>query len=588
LPFVARFWSLLVAAFLLPSADGISADKAKVENLNADCMACHEEKDLKHKGRGGAMISLFVDQKVFTHSVHATNSCVSCHADVKETPHADGFLAAPATCTPCHANQVRSYGSSAHDLARKDGKSNAPDCGGCHGTHDIGKANAPNSRLHYARQAQTCGQCHPKVAAQVKESVHGRALAAGVREAPACTDCHSEHHIERLKNTSPNKISGEVCSRCHASERMNTKFSLPSDRVKTFNESYHGLAGRLGSTRAANCASCHGIHEIFPSSDSRSSIHPSNLQHTCGQCHPGAAARFSEGRVHVLNGEGNNLGGTINRWVRRLYLALIVGVIGLLGTHNALAWWRKVAKSFRSPDRVVVRMDLSQRIQHFLLASSFVYLAITGFALKYPDSWLAWLGGSDEDLRRMGHRIAGIFLLLLGVFHLVYLAATREGRRLVRDLSPARSDAAEISVAVRYLVGRSSKGPRFARFGYPEKIEYWAVLWGTVIMGVTGFAIWFHVDVTQHLPRWVVDVATTIHYYEAILAVLAILVWHLYHVMFDPDTYPMNWAWVDGKVSESWYHMEHPGDSSPPRTNSPEVAKSDLEKAKSEEGKHGF
>ena len=69
-------------------------------------------------------------------------------------------------------------------------------------------------------------------------------------------------------------------------------------------------------------------------------------------------------------------------------------------------------------------------------------------------------------------------------------------------------------------------------------MEYWAVVWGTIIMGVTGLMIWFKIDVTHSLPRWFVDVAVTIHYYEAILACLAIVVWHFYHVIFDPDVYP--------------------------------------------------
>ncbi len=73
------------------------------------------------------------------------------------------------------------------------------------------------------------------------------------------------------------------------------------------------------------------------------------------------------------------------------------------------------------------------------------------------------------------------------------------------------------------------------------------MVWGTVIMGVTGFMLWFPVKVSQWMPRWVVDVALTIPYSEAILACLAILVWHFYHVIFDPDVYPMNWAFWTGR-----------------------------------------
>lgn len=94
-------------------------------------------------------------------------------------------------------------------------------------------------------------------------------------------------------------------------------------------------------------------------------------------------------------------------------------------------------------------------------------------------------------------------------------------------------------------------------------MEYWAVVWGTIIMGVTGLMIWFKMDVTLWLPRWMVDVALTIHYYEAILACLAIIVWHFYHVIFDPDVYPLNMACWDGKVSAHWQEEEHPLETPP-------------------------
>ncbi len=106
--------------------------------------------------------------------------------------------------------------------------------------------------------------------------------------------------------------------------------------------------------------------------------------------------------------------------------------------------------------------------------------------------------------------------------------------------------------------GLSDIKPKIGRFGYAEKIEYWAVVWGTILMGVTGLMIWFKLDVTRFLPRWAVDVATTIHYYEAVLACLAIVVWHFYHVVFDPDVYPLNTACWDGRMSEEWQKTEHP------------------------------
>jgi len=148
-------------------------------------------------------------------------------------------------------------------------------------------------------------------------------------------------------------------------------------------------------------------------------------------------------------------------------------------------------------------------------------------------------------------------LLLVGLYHLIYLMRTPDGRRLVRDLFPAKKDFTDTWCAVCYLIGWSQKKPEIGRFGYAEKMEYWAVVWGTIIMGVTGLMIWFKMDVTAFLPRWIVDVAVTIHYYEAVLACLAIVVWHFYHVIFDPDVYPLSPAFWSGRVSEEWQKHEH-------------------------------
>jgi formate dehydrogenase gamma subunit len=273
---------------------------------------------------------------------------------------------------------------------------------------------------------------------------------------------------------------------------------------------------------------------------------------------------FVSGKIHEdisAAGNGHDLGGRISHWVRWIYLALIFGVVGAMFVHNALLFLRKTAARYRAGARTVLRMSLSQRWQHVVLASSFIILAITGFALKFPDSWLAKLLGANESFRRWTHRLAGIVLLLVGAYHLIYLLTTPDGRRLVRDLFPVKKDLADVWCAARYLTGWSREKPKIGRFGYAEKMEYWAVVWGTLIMGVTGLMIWFKMDVTAFLPRWIVDVALTIHYYEAVLACLAIVVWHFYHVIFDPDIYPLNTACWSGRVSEEWQKHEHPLDN---------------------------
>jgi formate dehydrogenase gamma subunit len=420
---------------------------------------------------------------------------------------------------------------------------------------------SPDSPLHFSRLAQTCGGCHEAAATDVAQSVHGKAVAKGHRDAPTCTDCHSEHKIMGLKASSSTKISADVCSNCHASERLNTKYNLPGDRVTTFFDSYHGLAAQYGSTVAANCSSCHGVHKILPSADPESTIHQSNLVHTCGKCHPGATENFAQSKIHInldTADSGAEIGNKINWWVRKLYLLMIVVVIGGMLVHNGILFAKKVMARYRAADLSVVRMDRCQRMQHFVLAASFIILAITGFALKFPDSWVSKLLGSNEVLRSWSHRIAGIVLLVVGAYHIYYILVKKEGRRLVKDLLPVKKDLVDVRMSAWYLAGLSNVKAAIGRFGYAEKMEYWAVVWGTIIMGVTGLMIWFKMDVTQFLPRWAVDVALTIHYYEAILACLAIVVWHFYHVIFDPDVYPLNWACWNGKVSKHWHEEEHP------------------------------
>jgi cytochrome b subunit of formate dehydrogenase len=138
-----------------------------------------------------------------------------------------------------------------------------------------------------------------------------------------------------------------------------------------------------------------------------------------------------------------------------------------------------------------------------------------------------------------------------------YVAATHEGRRLVRDLAPRPCDAFDAWGTMRYYLGLSKQRAQFGRFSYAEKAEYWALVWGTGLMAVTGVMMWAKVGVGNLLARWWVDVATAVHFYEAILATLAIVVWHLYQVFFDPDVYPMNGAWWNGKMPVEHYRHEH-------------------------------
>jgi formate dehydrogenase gamma subunit len=514
----------------------------------AACLDCHT--------KNGDMTTILPgsDPKSTINRTNIAETCGRCHGD-KSVMQGSGISNQP----------FLSYRESVHAKAIARGNIAAAVCTDCHNSHEILPASDSRSSIAKINIPSTCGTCHRTEATEFMQSVHGQAVVRGVSRAPACTDCHGIHNItmpfDQKTAAMSTAVGTESCANCHEGVTLTKEFGVASGRVSSYKDSYHGLASQLGSKVVANCASCHGVHNILPSSDPRSMINANNLAQTCGQCHVGATANFATGKIHltsefVSNVATHDMGARGAKIVRWIYLPLIILTIGGMALHNALIW-RKKAAARRRQMRTIVRLTANQRAQHWLLLSSFTLLVLSGFALQYPDSWLAWLLGSNEFLRRIIHRVAAVVMLVVGTYHVLYLALTREGRSWVKDMLPGLKDLRDVIGNFAYYLGIKNEKPKLARFGYAEKAEYWAVLWGTMIMGLTGLVIWFKIGVFGFLPRWWVDIALAVHFYEAVLATLAIIVWHFYHVIFDPDVYPMNFAFVDGKVSEESYKEEH-------------------------------
>jgi cytochrome b subunit of formate dehydrogenase len=528
-------------------------------------------------------------QQAYSHSYHAKANkagatpganCEDCHGGVHEILAADDAKSPvnhaniPVTCGRCHgqkfliesngesAQAFISYQESVHGRAIEKGSTKAAVCTDCHGTHEILTANDARSSIYKFNVPATCGKCHGAIQQTFMQSIHGQGISRGNGLSPVCTDCHGIHsikaHIDPNSSVSEKNLARTTCARCHEGVRLSQEFGVAGNSVSTYLDSYHGLASKGGSVLVANCASCHGVHNIMPSSDPRSTINHANLDATCGKCHKGVTEKFTRTKVHMEDGvHSKDIDSIAVRWVRLIYLPLIVLVIGAMFLHNVIIWRYKLSARRRAHPAMMVRMTVNQRWQHIILLTSFIVLVITGFALKFPDSWFAHLMGMSEKLRSVIHRVAGVALMAAGIYHLFYLAAAREGRRLLRDLAPAPNDGFDVLRAMRYYLGLSDQKPAFGRFSYAEKAEYWALVWGTALMGVTGVMLWAKVWVGNLLARWTVDVATAVHYYEAILATLAIVIWHFYQVFFDPDVYPMNGAWLDGKKPVDHYREEH-------------------------------
>lgn len=146
----------------------------------------------------------------------------------------------------------------------------------------------------------------------------------------------------------------------------------------------------------------------------------------------------------------------------------------------------------------------------------------------------------------------------MGLWHLADITATREGRSTFMLLLPRPQDARDAWQQIRYFLGRTDERPRFDKFSYVGKFDYWAVYWGLVIMSGSSTVPWFTNEFLKVLPKWFTDIAKEAHSTEALLATLAIVVWHFYNVHFNPHKFPMNRTSITGRISEHEMIEEHP------------------------------
>lgn len=217
----------------------------------------------------------------------------------------------------------------------------------------------------------------------------------------------------------------------------------------------------------------------------------------------------------------------------------------------------------RPPQSALRRLFPIELLQHWVLLLSFVILAITGLALLIPDTFAGRLvislcGGMSG--RAIVHRVAAGFLVANTLFQAIWLVTTRRGRENLARIAPGPGDIRDLFQTIGLFLGFTRHRPSFGRYGFPEKFEFWALIWGTVVMSLTGIILALVGWSLGVFPKWVVDIAQIIHRWEAILAVGAIAIWHIYHVVWKPGVYPGNRAWLTGEIDFKQYVMEHPLD----------------------------
>ena len=207
------------------------------------------------------------------------------------------------------------------------------------------------------------------------------------------------------------------------------------------------------------------------------------------------------------------------------------------------------------------RFGWNFRAQHMILLVSCLILILTGLPLKFHEARLSQLFFDVVGGVRMStllHRIGAVGLIAVGAFHLLYLVAFRDGRRDFWELLPRPKDAMDLFRMLRYFLGKTEEKPRFGRFSYVEKFDYWAVYWGMVIMIGSGLILWYLETFLQYLPKFAADIAREAHSDEGLLATLAIIIWHFYNVHLNPENFPMNWTMFTGRISEEEMRRHHP------------------------------
>jgi cytochrome b subunit of formate dehydrogenase len=210
-----------------------------------------------------------------------------------------------------------------------------------------------------------------------------------------------------------------------------------------------------------------------------------------------------------------------------------------------------------APARQYVRFSLSDRTQHLIMLLSFTTLAVTGLVQKYAlnsvSIFLVRLWGGIENIRST-HHVAATLLMLVAIYHLVSLGYKVFVLRRRMVMLPSFQDVKDAWTAFSHNVGLGKKGAQMGRYTFEEKAEYWALVWGILIMGLTGFIMWNPLATVRFLPGEVIPAAKAAHGAEALLAVLAIVVWHMYGVHLKR----FNKAMWTGRLSEEEMLHEHP------------------------------
>ena len=490
---------------------------------NEECFACHGQKPVNgtitvdgeqvpaYIDVAGEKKSIYVDRAIQSNSRHGKLACVSCHLGFNPGLH-------PESVTQ---GWLRTAKFSA------------------------------------------CGDCHGDVTQMYQGSFHGSLVyTKDADKAPLCADCHDAHNIVTPGTAEFRSQQMELCTQCH------------EDAGETYLDSYHGKAYLLGSSETAVCSDCHGGHRILPASVPESTVSSENVVETCARCHPGANQNFADFRSHVNPQDPTSSWQIWFFWIA--YVLLIAVVFTFSAVHTSLYIYRGAKEGLYSRPRHRVRrgdtrieyrrFNVFHRWMHFLVIVSFTVLVFTGMPLKYKDTaWAQWFMDLFGGVTAAGiyHRLAAIVTVVYWTAEMVFMVimvvrARGKNLRGPGSMMFGKKDLEDLVGMFSWFFGRGHK-PQFDRYTYWEKFDYVSLTIGTVIIGLTGFMMWFPLRTTEYLPGIWLNIALVIHSNEALLAMGVIFIFvHFFSAHLRPESFPIDKVIFTGTLPVDHYRQDRP------------------------------
>jgi predicted CXXCH cytochrome family protein len=563
LPLLVAALPLLIGSVLAQQAPPSDPPNTafKVSEANQECLNCHDP-----EAEGGPAVHM----ASLAGSPHAEMDCTDCHSSfTAEAPHSEAMLAEKVDCSGCHSDAAEAFAESVH-APTKENAADVPTCTSCHAKAGDPHALSNPGKLARKDQVSMCSSCHndhermekhgvdAEAVSSYEASFHGKALLRFNKQDTAiCSDCHGSHNV--LASTMPDSTVhknnvAKTCgqSGCHpgaTTNFANSGFSHLHLRVKeepilsgtelffkilTFTVLLFLLLGIAFDIRVAFFGPKRG--QVSPIVATFVTL--------------GFGSLIASIVLAILNNPAG-----FQTTIAAVGFGAIAAVAHVLTKH-------KHPREKRT-SRMYQRFTVSQRIQHAVLALSFTALVVTGMPIRYPKNDILrgmYLAMGGIEVMRAAHRVAAVVLIVAWIYHTAELIWRWKKAGFTFEswtMWPRMRDVRDLVETFKYHLGIRKDEPRYDRFQFREKFDYFAVYWGMPIMVFSGLILWYPVQWGAVLPELGIPLAYIAHADEAVLAFLTIVTWHFYNTHFNPMHFPMNPVFVTGQLSEEEMAHHH-------------------------------